>query len=302
MQEEYMSEIKVTTQRLQKAIDIIMNELSSLEARQEANSYIERLKSEENALMLMQISTSFLRVTDSSPFHKHFAFQLLEHVIKYSWNSIDVTLKQEIKVFIEGWVNDDNVCNFLQSSRHLMHAASRCCIEVMMREWPQSWPNILSLLLSKRRSHLSLFIIWQLAEDIGVFYLPSNPQRRREMNCEFSNHLKSIYAYINDCIVCYDDYELCHRSLSTLHGLLEWTPFDANLLQVLCQMLVADLNNSKNCLQLKQVVCDCILLCLNRKPLKANDKEVIHVLFSHHNFESIIRITRFVFKYITIKY
>jgi len=170
-----------------------------------------------------------------------------------------------------------------------MNACSRCAIEVVMREWPQNWPQFISHLL-KNENQLPLFVIWQLAEDVGIFFLPSNPQRRREINNEFINNINQVYSYISKCLVSSD---LCLTSLSALNALLEWTQLDSNILNILLQLLCTHSNDNNNkSIQLKQSICDCLLVCLNRKPLKPNDKTAIQILFTDSNINQIVNFVR----------
>ncbi len=290
-----MSETEIICKQLCESIDIIMSEMSGISERNTANQLIEQFKCNSNVFTVLNVSIKLLNETNddkNSILYKHFGLQLLEHVIKFGWNSIDSSLKQQIKDLIIKWFDfNNNSIELMTKSRHLMNGSSRCVIEVLMREWPQNWPQFMSHLL-RRENSLSLFVIWQLAEDLGVFYLPNNPQRRREMNNEFVNNINQIYSYISKCLMS-PHFELRLISLQTLNGLLEWTQFDQNLFNILLQILCSDYNNSNNKLiQLKQLVCDCLLLCLNRKPLKINDKTAIQTLFTDSNINQMVNIVR----------
>lgn len=293
------TDIEIICKQLCESIDVIMNEKSSVSDRNASNERIEQFKCTQNVHILYNVSLKLLTQshinTNKSILYKHFGLQLLEFVIKFNWNSMDNFFKEQIKRLIEQWFHSFHSNQLsAKESRHLMNASSRCVIEVLMREWPQNWPQFMSHLL-QRDSELSLFVIWQLAEDIGLFFLPNNAQRRREMNNEFLNNINNIYSYISNCLMS-NDFNMRLISLSTLNGLLEWTPIDSNVLNILVQMLANHCNDTNDSndksIEMKQSICDCLLLCLNRKTLKPNDKIAIQILFTESNINLIVNIVR----------
>ncbi|CAG2117811.1 unnamed protein product, partial [Medioppia subpectinata] len=276
------------------SIDVIMDEKSGLQERNTANQYMDSFKSNQNVFILFDVSLRLLNQTTDelntkSVVYKVFGLQTLEVVIKFHWNSIDDSLKQQIKQLIQNWflvdLSSDEVV--VKEWRHMMNGLSRCVVEVVIREWPQNWPQFIPHLLQKE-STLSLYCIWQLSEDIGIFFRPNNGQRRREITNELNNNLNEIYSYIYKCMDS-PDTDLCLTAICTLNVMFEWTQLDENLLNALMQRLAADYHHNK-CIQMKQSICDCLLVCLNRKQLKPNDKIAIQTLHNNYNISIIVSI------------
>ena len=237
-----MTELEVICRQLCESIDVIMSEKSGVFERNTSNQFIETFKSNENILLLLNVSLKLLNETivdsNKSIVYKHFGLQLLENVIRFHWNSIDGNLKGQIKQLVESWFDNTLNPNQIRDNywRHLMNGSSRCVVEVLMRQWPQNWPQFMSILL-RNQSTLSLYCIWQLAEDIGISFKPNNGQRRREMTNEFIRNLTEIYSYISKCLTTTSDFDLIITSISTLNVMFEWTQLDTNLLQILMKML-----------------------------------------------------------------
>ena len=278
-------------QQLCQSLDVIIDEKSGVIERQSATRLVEEFKSNPNVGLLLDVSFELLNKsfgdTNKSIVYKHLGLQVLEFVIKFHWNSIAQNLKQQIKQLMEGWLELGLALISPEDTnwRHLVTGASRCLVEVLMREWPQNWPNFVSFLL-KHQSYLSLYCIWQLADDIGINFRPNNGQRRREMTNEFNRSLTSIYEYISKCVSS-SDINLLQTSLSTLTVMFEWTQLDANLLKILVNLLAISGDDSKS-VQIKQSVCDCLLICLNRKQLKPSDKTALQTLFTCDNIRVLI--------------
>lgn len=286
-----MSELLQIISNLSNAVDVIMNPNSSQSQRNQANSYIEQLKNSCEPITAITLSVNILDNHNSSLSLKHLAFQLIQHSIIFNWNSMNDGIKHEIKSMMECWISKDEIS--FGDSKHLMHVASRCIIEVMKREWPAKWPNFMNLVLSKRKCSFCLFIIWRLAEDIGVFYLPNNQQRRREMNHELNDNKNAIYEYICECLIC-GDFQLCLNALTTLNGFLDWSTFDLNVFKLLCQIIDSDIPNKVQNIEIKKLACNCLLICLNRKSLKNDDKLALQSLLNDYNMNHILNAVKYV--------
>lgn len=288
-------DVHLVCEQLCQSLDVILNAKSSAIERQTATGLVEEFKSNPDVMLLIDVSLELLKSSFGDPdnliVHKHFGLQVLEFVIKFHWNSIGQEVKQQMKNLMEDWfrLGLSLVSTEQTNWRHLVSGASRCVVEVLMREWPQNWPQFTSVLLT-HQSYLSLYCIWQLADDIGICFRPNNGQRRREMTNEFNRNLRSIYEYISRCLTT-NDTDLRQISVSTLIVMFEWTQFNADLLQVLINILTVDDNDVKSN-QTKQLICDSLLVCLNRKQLKATDKTALQMLFTGNNMSALINTLR----------
>ena len=133
-----------------------------------------------------------------------------------------------------------------------------------------------------------LYILWRVAEDVGIFFKPNNPQRRREILHELVANQPYIMTYIGTCLQS-SDMNLCLVALRTLTGFLEWSAIDPSLLTFLCNVLSMNGENSGFLFSAKLVTTECILVCLQRKGLKQDDLESIGNLYSDENLSSLMR-------------
>lgn len=283
-----MSDVNKILVDLEKCLTVIMNDNCTSVERQMASTTIEKFKCESPLPTILQVSSHAIKNPNSSPVIKHFAFQLLECVVKFNWNQMNTKTRQELKFLLENVFDTYNSESF--GPRYLKDAISRCFVEVMKRDWPQCWPTIFPKLLSKGNCDLVLYVLWRLAEDLGVFYLPQNAQRRREMHNELVSNLNDILIYICNALVS-GDFNLCLSSLNALTGFLEWSSIDVELLKFLCDLLDAELPNCDQ-QQIKLLICDCLLLCLNRKGVKAEDRKALLSLFQPNCFNPIFNFTK----------
>ncbi|RWS27671.1 exportin-5-like protein [Leptotrombidium deliense] len=297
-----MSSVSVQqlTESVVNALAVIIDANASSDQRRNANALIEDVKNGIDNVFCTQLA---LNLVDGAFFEsisvsenkkcilmqtvRHFGLQLIENTIKSGWNSMNIEMKNELKTLFENILrsNANNVSQDIQ----LKHGLSKCVVELMKREWPQNWPNFLNTLLDLKRNECVLFIFWRLAEDVGVFYLPTNAQRRREINVEIVANLNLIMQYIADCFAA-NDIHLSVVSLKALTGFLEWCTLDAMLLSFLCDILGTP-TTLENC-EMKILVCECLIICLSRKGLKVEERKTLAILFNEKNLKSILLAVR----------
>lgn len=207
--------------------------------------------------------------------YKLFAFNSLESLIKIGWYSMKPEFKKNLKLSLQSLLSDESL-----HSNFLSDGSARCIVEVMMREWPQKWPELLPLMLSMPRKTSVLHVLRQLAEDIGIHFKPNNPQRRRELVSTITEQLNPILRYIVDCVQS-DQAVLCLFSLKTLTAYLEWTPIESQLIRFLCHILSVPLpHESQMLLQSKTIACECLVNMMCRKKMKGGEAEALSVLFA----------------------
>lgn len=112
----------------------------------------------------------------SGPFNaavRHFGLQLMEHTVKFKWNSIS----QQEKLFIK-----ENSMKLLSigvgpaedtSISHIKDALSRIIVEMVKREWPQQWTTLLAELSDacnkgESQTEIVLLVFLRLVEDVAL--------------------------------------------------------------------------------------------------------------------------------------
>lgn len=133
-----------------------------------------------------------------------------------------------------------------------------------------------------------LYLLWRLAEDVGVFYKPNNPQRRREMMQQLVANNSFIMNYIGSCLRS-GDIALYLVALRTLTGFLEWCAIDSTLPTFLVDVLAMDDSNGF-LFDAKLVASECILICLQRRGMKDSDVKALSSLFAENNFARLTQV------------
>uniref|UniRef100_A0A8C8RCI7 Exportin-5 n=1 Tax=Pelusios castaneus TaxID=367368 RepID=A0A8C8RCI7_9SAUR len=233
---------------------------------------------------------------------RHFGLQILEHVVKFRWNSMPrlekVYLKNNVMVLIFNGTQ-----NILEEESHIKDVLSRIVVEMIKREWPQHWPDMLTELdmLSKQgetQTELVMFILLRLAEDVVTFHtLPT--QRRRDIKQTLSQNMEKIFSFLlttlqqnvnkyrrvvgapqeRETLTTPQAQANCRvgiAALNTLAGYIDWvamshvTADNCKLLEMLCLLL--------NEPELQVGAAECLLIAVSRKG-KLEGRKSLMVLF-----------------------
>ncbi|KAG1652621.1 Exportin-5 [Nymphon striatum] len=89
--------------------------------------------------------------------------------------------------------------DILNEQTHIKDALSRIIVEMIKREWPQHWPDMLNELSNlccagETQTELVLLIFLRLAEDIVEFQNVQN-QRRREIYQALTANINEIISF-----------------------------------------------------------------------------------------------------------
>ncbi|XP_045150698.1 exportin-5 [Echinops telfairi] len=188
--------------------------------------------------------------------------------------------------------------NILEEENHIKDVLSRIVVEMIKREWPQHWPDMLVELdtLSKQgetQTELVMFILLRLAEDVVTFQtLP--PQRRRDIQQTLTQNMERIFSYLLNTLQenlnkyqqvktdaaqeskAQANYRVGVAALNTLAGYIDWvsmnhiTAENCKLLEMLCLLL--------NEQELQLGAAECLLIAVSRKG-KLEDRKPLMVLF-----------------------
>ncbi|XP_073729012.1 exportin-5 isoform X2 [Misgurnus anguillicaudatus] len=279
---------------LVKAVNVMMDAEASQRYRLEALQFIEEFK--EKCPFSIECG---LRLAEKSQTAvvRHFGLQILEHVVKFQWNNMSLQEKVQLKNCTMGLVSN-GVHPILEEECHIKDALSRIVVEMIKREWPQQWPEMLTEMveltaLGDVQTELVMLVLLRLAEDVITFQtLPI--QRRRDIQHSLTQNMDSIFAFflsilqrhVNEhqklkSVVGQESRVKAHlrvsvATLNTLAGYIDWvaighiTNDNCRLVEVLCLLL------SEPELQLEAA--ECLLIAISRKG-KLEERQPFMVLF-----------------------
>ncbi|MBN3324059.1 XPO5 protein, partial [Atractosteus spatula] len=292
-------------EQLIKAVNVMMDAESSQRYRLEALKFCEEFK--EKCPFCVPCG---LKLSEKSQpaLVRHFGLQILEHVIKFRWNSMQQREKIYLKNCTMGLLSTGTY-PILEEESHIKDALSRIVVEMIKREWPQHWPDMLKELeaLTKQgeaQTELVMLILLRLAEDVVTFQtLPT--QRRRDIQHTLTQSMDSIFSFLLSILqlnvnkyrklkldptqelkLCLVPARLSSQAkahcrvgvatLNTLAGYIDWvslvhiTHDNCRLLEMLCLLLSEP--------ELQVEAAECLLIAVSRKG-KLEDRKPLMVLF-----------------------
>ncbi|XP_057704373.1 exportin-5 [Corythoichthys intestinalis] len=281
-------------EQLIKAVNVTMDPESSQIYRLEALKFFEEFKEKS----LLCVPCGFHLADKAQPAQiRHFGLQIMEHVIKFRWNDMQQHEKIQVKDCTMQLLSQ-GTHPILEEESYIKDVLSRVVVEMIKREWPQNWPNMLEEMETlsnegEAQTELVMLILLRLAEDVITFQtLPQ--QRRRDIQQTLSQNMESIFNFLMAILHAnIEDYrklkvlpqhELKARAhcrvavvtLSTLAGYIDWvsltyiTSDNCRLLESLCLLL------SEPELQLEAV--ECLLIAISRKG-KLEERKPFMLLF-----------------------
>uniref|UniRef100_A0A8C8I9U2 Exportin-5 n=1 Tax=Oncorhynchus tshawytscha TaxID=74940 RepID=A0A8C8I9U2_ONCTS len=271
-----------------KAVNVMMDAESSQIYRLEALKFCEEFK--EKCPFCVPCGLQLADKAQTAVV-RHFGLQILEHVIKFRWNNMPQQEKVQLKNCAMGLLSSGTY-PILEEESHIKDVLARIIVEMIKREWPQHWPDMLKEMealtsIGEAQTELVMMILLRLAEDVITFQtLPA--QRRRDIQQTLTQNMESIFSFLLTILQLHvDEYRRsvldakahCRvgvAALSTLAGYIDWvalahlTNDNCRLLEMLCLLL------SETELQLEAA--ECLLIAISRKG-KLDDRKPLMVLF-----------------------
>ncbi|XP_054833236.1 exportin-5 isoform X2 [Eublepharis macularius] len=281
-------------EQLVKAVTVMMDPASTQRYRLEALKFCEEFK--EKCPICVPCGLKLAEKTQIA-IVRHFGLQILEHVVKFRWNSMGRLEKVYLKNNVMGLISSGTQ-NILEEESHIKDVLSRIVVEMIKREWPQHWPDMLKELdtLSKQgetQTELVMFILLRLAEDVVTFQtLPA--QRRRDIQQTLTQNMEKIFSFLLNTLQqnvnkyrrmkmdvsqepkAQANCRVGTAALNTLAGYIDWvamshiTADNCKLLEMLCLLL--------NEPELQVGAAECLLIVVSRKG-KLEDRKPLMVLF-----------------------
>uniref|UniRef100_UPI0037E7BD73 exportin-5 n=1 Tax=Semicossyphus pulcher TaxID=241346 RepID=UPI0037E7BD73 len=287
-------QVAAMCEQLIKAVNAMMDAETSQIYRLEALKFCEEFK--ETSSFCVPCG---LQLADKAQpaVVRHFGLQILEHVIKFRWNNMQQQEKVQLKECAMQLLSN-GTHSILEEVSHIKDVLSRITVEMIKREWPQHWPDMLKEMEAltsqgEAQTELVMLILLRLAEDVITFQtLPT--QRRRDIQQTLTQNMESIFRFMMAILqVNVKDYrklkglpghELQARAhcrvavatLNTLAGYIDWVSLvhitygNCHLLEMLCLLL------SEPELQLEAA--ECLLIAISRKG-KLEDRKPFMLLF-----------------------
>lgn len=289
-----IEQVNALCEQLVKAVTVMMDPASTQRYRLEALKFCEEFKEKCPICVLCGLK---LAEKAQPAIVRHFGLQILEHVVKFRWNNMarneKVFLKNNVMTLVSSGTE-----SILVEESHIKDVIARIVVEMIKREWPQQWPEMLEELdaLSKQgetQCELVMFMLLRLAEDVVTFQtLPQ--QRRRDIQHSLTKNMEQIFSFmlgsLQESVNKYrrlksdpaqeSQAQSCCRvgiaALNTLAGYIDWvsmnhiTDGNCKLLEMLCLLL--------NEYELQIEAAECLLIAVNRKG-KLEDRKPLMILF-----------------------
>uniref|UniRef100_A0A3Q3ET71 Exportin-5 n=1 Tax=Labrus bergylta TaxID=56723 RepID=A0A3Q3ET71_9LABR len=289
--------VAATCEQLVKAVNAMMDAETSQIYRLEALKFCEEFKETSSYCV-----TCGLRLADKAQpaVVRHFGLQILEHVIKFRWNDMPQQEKVQLKeCAMQLLANGTH--SILEEVSHIKDVLSRIIVEMIKREWPQHWPDMLKEMEAltsqgEAQTELVMLILLRLAEDVITFQtLPT--QRRRDIQQTLTQNMESMFRFMmailqvnvedyrklvtSDIYIFFHSQARAHcrvavATLNTLAGYIDWVSLvhitygNCHLLEMLCLLL------SEPELQLEAA--ECLLIAISRKG-KLEDRKPFMLLY-----------------------
>uniref|UniRef100_A0A6J0V7G5 Exportin-5 isoform X2 n=1 Tax=Pogona vitticeps TaxID=103695 RepID=A0A6J0V7G5_9SAUR len=286
--------VNTLCEQLVKAVTVMMDPASTQRYRLEALKFCEEFK--EKSPVCVPCGLKLAEKTQIA-IVRHFGLQILEHVVKFRWNTMARLEKVYLKNNVMGLISNGTQ-NILEEESHIKDVLSRIVVEMIKREWPQHWPDMLKELdtLSKQgetQTELVMFILLRLAEDVVTFQtLPA--QRRRDIQQTLTQNMDKVFSFLLNTLQqnvnkyrrmkmdasqelkAQANCRVGIAALNTLAGYIDWvamshiTADNCKLLEMLCLLL--------NEPELQVGAAECLLIVVSRKG-KLDDRKPLMVLF-----------------------
>ena len=129
----------------------------------------------------------------------------MENGVKKGWETTRLEQKEKVKeklldVFSRG------TQGVLEEPNYSKEKLAEVIVEVMKREWPQKWANLLPKMIEEGRKeatqcHLCLLVLKSLAEDLLNFSEDLTPARKKSLLKGFSESSSLLYSFLVDFVL-----------------------------------------------------------------------------------------------------
>lgn len=272
----------------------MLNPMSPQTVRMEAFTHCESFK--EQSPPNLSMHCGLMLCSGKKPdVVRHFGLKLLEDTIKLRWNEMPpdqkLFMKENAMRLMESGTSD-----LITEARHIKDALSRIVVEIIKREWPQQWPNLLlelETLCSKgdTQTELVMLVMLRIVEDVAVLQTLEQNQRRKEIYQGLVSQMGTIFCFLLTLLERHyqaylsstaEDVKLrhskvCQSVLATFNAFVEWVPMlhimanEHYLVRCLCHLLKDE--------RMQLHAAECLVTIVSWKAGKLQDRAQLLILF-----------------------
>ena len=249
-------------QRLLQALSVVHADSSSATQRLAAQRLCEQYKTESPPAQLLSAAASLLSTPASSTplpppltadIVRHFGLHLLDHTLATHWPSLSAAQQADVQRYLLAFITSlcspstapSNTFSDPSPSRLVAHKTAALLCQLVLRTWPQQWPDLVPTLTALAHSspstgaHIVCLTYGELADEV-VAVGGVAEQRRREVQ---NAMLLSMDAVCGSMLAALQSSHtpLSLAALSALRSLADWMPgrylFDSGLLGALVALL-----------------------------------------------------------------
>ncbi|CAH0560661.1 unnamed protein product [Brassicogethes aeneus] len=287
---------------LARAVELTLSPEASQSDRLKAYNACESFK--ETSPLCAEAGLFLAAGTQNSLISRHFGLQLMEYTVKYRWTQIS----QQEKLFIKENAMKLLAAGGISEEPHMKDALSRVIVEMVKREWPQQWPDLLNELSNacqcgEIQTELVLLVFLRLVEDVALLQTLESNQRRKDiyhaltanMATIFEFFLRLIELHVGQFRQCSGDPQNTSKAaahgrvvqvvLLTLTGFVEWVSMvhvmaqNGRLLHILCLLL--------NDVAFQYPAAECLSQVVNRKG-KMDERKPLLILFNTEPMQCLV--------------
>ncbi|XP_071797679.1 exportin-5-like [Asterias amurensis] len=184
--------------KLTEAVNVAMNAEVAQQERFNAYQLCEEFKELAPFSECVASGLQFADIRNTTVI-RHFGLQLLEHSVKFRWNSTTpdekLFLKDSVIRLFQNGTED-----LLQEQMCIKDGLSRIMVEMIKREWPQHWPSLMNEFNSlcsqgETQTELVLLVLLRLVEDVVAFQsLQTN--RRRDVLQALTSNMAEFFTFM----------------------------------------------------------------------------------------------------------
>uniref|UniRef100_A0A7E4VPR8 Importin N-terminal domain-containing protein n=1 Tax=Panagrellus redivivus TaxID=6233 RepID=A0A7E4VPR8_PANRE len=281
-----------------QAVRTILDSATLNQERKRCTEKIEGLKEGDPSV---SIPIAFKLITQNDLDVSHVGWNIIEHVIRYKWSTMDPTIRVTIRNGVLQCMSDGRY-SLSNSDLPVKTAMSRNLVAMMEQEWPQNWPELFnqfrSIVLDPncfQQAQMVFIVLKRLVENVITFGTISDSQRRRDLSTSVNQMMPDLLAMtiqrIRMCIesghndqsvlVARSAIELLSESVDWVVGRVLEETVDS-LIEVLCSYLQVAEHG------IYEHAATCLWKIASRKRAKTDETPIVVSMFKDAPMRAIL--------------
>ena len=244
-----MSQAASPLQLLQALTDV-HSDSSTQQQRVAGQQLCEQFKVDSPPAHLLSVATTLLSMTGAfvppaltADIVHHFGLHLLDHLLACHWSTLSATQQADMQRYVLTFLASLCSSSAVTPSHLITNKTAALLSQLVLRTWPQLWPDLIPTLTSLAQSTTGALIVClaygELADEV-VSVGGVAEQRRKEVQNAMIVSMDTICSTILAAVQS-SHPPLAAASLVTLRSLADWMPgryvFDSGLLTSLLSLL-----------------------------------------------------------------